>query len=330
MIDVFAHWVELVNFDGLRIDTIKHVEHDFWRQFTAGVHGRLAPQGKTNFILFGEALDGNDELLGSYTQPGELDSVFYFSQHFQVFRDVFEFAHDPTQQKPTQQIADLWKDKAAHYGPMPQADGIGTPPWKALVNFIDNHDRPRFLFDAAGDIPALRNALTFLMTEDGIPCLYYGTELDFTGGNDPANRQVMWTSGFPTDGATFLHFARLARLRRAYAALRRGDTAVRYATSATGDQTDAGLFAFERSGGDAGNRYALVVFNTNARHPSTFGGSGSSMLVSMPEGTELVDVLDPMHPAVTVGPGGSLNLTLAAQSAKVLVPADQVVADTAP
>jgi alpha-amylase len=324
MIDVFAHWVELINFDGLRIDTIKHVEHGFWQQFATGVRTRLAPQGKTKFFLFGEALDGNDQLLGSYTQPGELDSVFYFSQHFSVFRDVFEFAHDRNQQKSTRQIANLWAQKTAHYGTVPQQLGIGIPPHKALVNFMDNHDRPRFLFDGAGDVTALRNALTFLMTEEGIPCLYYGTELDFDGGNDPANREVLWPLGFPTDGVTFTHFARLAGLRKRYAALRRGDTTIRYATDATGEEADAGLFAFERSGGDAEGGYALVVLNTNARHRSTTAGAAGPMLVSVPEGTHLVDVLDPMKPTYSVGPAGSLQLNVEEQTAKILVPADQV------
>ena len=54
----------------------------------------------------------------------------------------------------------------------------------ALVNFMDNHDVTRFLFDKPSPA-ALQNALAFLLTEDGIPCIYYGTEQEFDGGNDP-------------------------------------------------------------------------------------------------------------------------------------------------
>ena len=221
--------------------------------------------------MFGEAFDGDDVLLGSFTKPGELDSVFYFSQHYQVFRDVLQYAGDPARQKGTDQIEKLWAAKTTNYGTEPQAGGIGIPPTKSLVGFIDNHDVARFLFFAAGDDAtkknALRLALTLLMTEEGIPCLYYGTEQDFAGGNDPANREVLWATGYPTTGDTFRHFAKLARLRRERRALARGDLAVRYATPRTGDEEDAGIFAYERTGG-GGAGYALVVMNTNARHPS--------------------------------------------------------------
>src|SRR5205085_12106531 len=112
---------------------------------------RLAAQGKKKFLMFGEAFDGNDQLLGRYTQPNMLDSVFYFSQHYQVFHDVFENAHDPDHQAGTDKIASLWKDRSKNYNTQAQENGIGVAPAKALVNFIDNHDVARFLFDAQGD-----------------------------------------------------------------------------------------------------------------------------------------------------------------------------------
>src|SRR4029079_10765565 len=136
--------------------------------------------------------------LGSYTQEGMLDSVFYFSQKFQVFTDIFASAHDDKAQKGTEQIKTLWADRKVNYRTEPQPGGIGVAPSKSLVNFMDNHDVARFLFDALGDKDALRNAFVLLMTEEGIPCLYYGDEQDFSGGNDPSNREVLWTTGFPT------------------------------------------------------------------------------------------------------------------------------------
>jgi glycosidase len=52
--------------------------------------------------------------------------------------------------------------------------------------------------DVARFRPRLLAALTFLLTEDGVPCIYYGTEQDFTGGNDPSNRERLWDTGFDT------------------------------------------------------------------------------------------------------------------------------------
>ncbi len=325
LVDVYAKWVEEVDFDGLRLDTVKHVEHDFWKVFGKGIRERLAAQGKKKFLLFGEAFDGRDELLSTYTAPGELDSVFYFSQHYMAVRDVFEYAFDKTQQKGTQQIADLWNKRATLYGTSPQENGIGVAPQKALVNFLDNHDVARFLFESKGDTAALRNALTFIFTEEGIPCVYYGTEQDFTGGNDPGNREILWDKHFATSGYTFSHLANLAKLRKAYVALRRGNTSVRWSSHHTNDETDAGIFAFERTGGDAATSYALIVMNTNARKTSETRADGTTMAVTAPPGTTLVNVLDPQRPTFAVGADGTLYVSLPAQTSAVLVPSGQVV-----
>jgi len=40
----------------------------------------------------------------------------------------------------------------------------------------------------------LKNALTFSLFIDGIPMVYYGDEQSFGGGNDPANREPLWTN----------------------------------------------------------------------------------------------------------------------------------------
>ncbi len=313
MVEAYAAWVERVDLDGFRIDTVKHVEHGFWKEFAPRVRQRLAAQGKKKFLMFGEAFDGRDELIGSFTHEGELDSAFYFSQRWTVFGDVFEQAHDPMRQRGTSQIEALWARRPQNWGTVAQADGIGVVPWQVPVNFLDNHDVPRFLFSANGDVKALRNALTLLMTEQGLPCLYYGTELELSGGNDPANREVVWTRGFDTSGETFRHFAALARVRATSPALRLGATRVLFSTAHTGDEPDAGLFAFERSGGDAGAAYALVVLDTNARHASR-----ATLTTSLPAGTVLKDALG--GGTVTVGAQGRLDVEVPAQSALVLLP----------
>jgi len=323
MVDSYTRWAELADLDGFRIDTVKHVEYEFWKDFSPRVRDRLARQGKNRFLMFGEAFDGNDKLLGSYTQEGMLDSVFYFSQKFQIFTDIFANAHDAKAQKGTEQIKNLWADRAVNYRTEPQPNGIGIAPSKSLVNFMDNHDVARFLFDAVGDKEALRNAFVLLMTEEGIPCLYYGDEQDFAGGNDPSNRDVLWNTGFPTNGETFTQFAKLARLRAKYPALRRGDTNIVFSTLHTQEEADAGIIGYERAGGDAGAEYALVVINTNARHASTTADGTKAMKVTKPNVT-LVDVLDPELKTYPVPASGELRLVVPAQRAMILVPQDQL------
>ncbi|HMY17668.1 MAG TPA: alpha-amylase family glycosyl hydrolase, partial [Polyangium sp.] len=127
MVDSYARLIELTDIDGLRIDTVKHVERGFWRFFGFKVRQRLHAKGKTNFFMFGEAFDGRDALVGSYTKNGselplddeagsqglcaddlngdQLDSVFYFPQQFQVIRDVFRY------RGPTSNIQRLYNDR---------------------------------------------------------------------------------------------------------------------------------------------------------------------------------------------------------------------------
>jgi alpha-amylase len=342
MVDAYARWVELSDLDGLRIDTVKHVEREFWRYFTQKIRQRLAAKGKKNFFMFGEAFDGRDDLVGSFTKNDlpspadlareseclaegdepltgdQLDSVFYFPQHFQAIRDVFQDAQG------TQRIQDLWANRPVNYGTEPMKDAIGLPPTKALVNFIDNHDVPRFLYSGKG-VPALHNALTFLFTEDGLPCIYYGTEQQFAGGNDPANREDLWVSEYKTDNPTFQWIRKLSRIRRTYPALTVGDLFVTWASNRTGDEGDAGIFAFERRGGDAGDSYALVVFNTNKNHPSSPQFEGTPMLVDAAAGTVLVDVLSAESKTFTVDGNKRVSITLPPESGAILIPQAQVV-----
>ncbi len=183
---LFARWIEAGDFDGFRIDSLKHVGHPFWQSFAGNlrkyVHGTTTlpdptdahDPGKTvppltvpkpKFFMFGESFDGDDVLNGSYTTNQEVDSTFYFSQKFNVFDGVFK------NNGPTTAIQDQLTRRQADYAAVPNDDGVGVAARELLVNFLDNHDVPRFLFDKPS-LPALHNALAYLMTEDGVPCIY--------------------------------------------------------------------------------------------------------------------------------------------------------------
>lgn len=339
-VDVYAHWIEETDIDGFRIDTVKHVEREFWRYFSQKIRQRLTAEGKTNFFMFGEAFDGDDELVGQFTKNDapdaadlaredtcvtdgvpitgdQLDGVFYFPQYYTAIQQVFQNGGD------TQRIQDLWNARPMDYGTQPMNMGIGISPQHALVNFLDNHDVPRFLFSGAST-DALHNALLFVMTEDGVPDVYYGTEQEFSGGNDPANREDLWMSGYDESGPTFQWIQKLTALRKKYKALQLGDQKVVWATSRTGGEPDAGIFAFERAGGDAGKAYALVVLNTNASHSSSPEYQGTPMVVSAEAGTVLVDVLSDKKDMYTVDDSSHLSITVPANHGALLIPQDQL------
>ncbi len=309
LVDVYAYWIEAANLDGFRIDTLKHVEHDFWTEFCPAIRDRCALMGKERFLMFGESFDGDDALIGSYTFEESVDSVVYFSQKYQVYDDVFKYGG------PTTKIESLLEQRATNFGATPHTRGAGVVPREALVNFIDNHDIPRFLFDK-NSVPALRSALTYLLTQDGIPCLYYGTEQGFSGGNDPANREPLWLSGYDTSGDLFRHIAALNALRSAYAPLRRGDLALRWVTDRTGGEEDAGIVAFERA---YEGESVLVVINTHDDHTSHTSFEGADMPVGFAPGTVLREVFPPdSDRTYTVSSGGTVRVEVGPRDGVVL------------
>jgi len=317
LISAYLEWILKTDIDGFRIDTIKHVGMDFWRTFGPAIRQRLAAVGKTNFLMFGEAFDGNDTLVGSYTGADQFDSVVYFPQTFQVFDGVF------MNSGATSAIQKLYDQRAANYSSAPQAGGVGIPPDELLVNFIDNHDIPRFLW-RSGDVGALHAALAYLFTEQGLPCLYYGTEQRFHGGNDPNNREPLWWSGYDTKNSTFQLISKLIRTRKKYTALRRGSFDLTWTTDHTGTEPDAGIVAFERKTADGD--YALVVINAQSKQPSetsATAGGGTNMKVSAPAGATLVDALS--GNPVTVAADGTLDVTIQPDDVAIFVPTDAYV-----
>ncbi|MGZ3438775.1 MAG: alpha-amylase family glycosyl hydrolase, partial [Polyangia bacterium] len=339
---VFARWIQAADFDGFRIDTLKHVEHEFWqyfaprlRQYAAGKITLPDPTDpndptktvpplsvpKSKFIMFGESFDGHDDLNGSYTQNQEVDSTFYFPQKFNVFDGVFKNGG------PTQNISDQLARKAANYATVANDDGIGVPARDAMINFMDNHDVTRFLFDKPSTA-ALQNALAFLLTEDGIPCIYYGTEQEFNGGNDPNNRERLWDTGFRTDGGTFKWIQKMIKIRKAYSPLRRGTMTMKYATTHVAMEEDAGMAAFERV--DGAHKILVVLNTSDAKQSETslVQMGGGDMLTSFAPGDKLVDILAAPGDATatfTVGLQGALAVPVPARGARILVPQADVV-----
>ena len=418
----YSYWIGAADLDGFRIDTLKHVERGFWQHFCPDVRRWAQEVGKKNFLQFGEAFDGHNDLLGAYTKNLGVDSVFYFSQKFQVFDGVFK------SQEPTRNIESLWDQRIPkegspqHFGtvshlclptnggrtetgrneeedetlyddegltddrglclrqdmelsgPVDADTGKGLPPYKLLVSFLDNHDIPRFLFQDDGepgypcldqklqcsdevcenhgdsveswrhsgfcrrdqtqyrcgcDFSGLRAALGLLLTMDGIPCIYYGTEQNFNGGNDPTNREDLWSSGFDTSGETFRWIQSLTKARSCHAALRRGDMRVLWSSPNRGDSeaSDAGIFAFERryQPTSGGMEIVLVIVNTSASRKSVTSSDGqlsNAMITSFEEGEVLHDALNPTT-SVRVGTGGRALVELPARSVTILYPRGQ-------
>ena len=92
----------------------------------------------------------------------------------------------------------------------------------AQLNLIGSHDTPRFLTASGGDLSALEMAFLCLFTLPGAPCVYYGDEVGLEGGPDPDCRRAFPWDESSWDHVLRDHVRRLAALRHAHPALRRG------------------------------------------------------------------------------------------------------------
>ena len=105
------------------------------------------------------------------------------------------------------------------------------------VIFLDNHDKARIFTTLGENIDKLKSAIGLLMTLRGLPVLYYGTELLFTGNAQPDGNVRQDISGgwkedkinqFVDSGRTrnendiFNYIKKLANYRRSSKALQTG------------------------------------------------------------------------------------------------------------
>jgi glycosidase len=94
-----------------------------------------------------------------------------------------------------------------------------------------------------GDTERLKQAVVYMMTSMGLPCVYYGDEFGMEGGEDPDCRKCMvWNEG-DQNRELFDFYKLLIALRKERAALRSG----RYRVLSA--EEDGGSLIYERLDG---------------------------------------------------------------------------------
>jgi glycosidase len=306
LIETHVHWVEQTDVDGFRLDAVPHAGLPFWQAFCSGLRERLAAIGKDRFFLLGEVFTGDPATLARYSELGALDSAFAFDLKLTLIdRVILEGA------PPTLARGALGANREL-FPASGQPLGLGLSPWDARVVFADNHDVWR-LRGELDDPLAAWISLVAVLTADGIPAIYYGTEQDLDGTQHHLSREPLWLeAGFDETVPTYRLLQQLIALRHRSPALRYGTLTVRYlSTSGGADEEpaeDAGMIAWERA--HEGERI-LVVIN------SAIQTSSARFRTGYPAGTRLVNVLDPGS-ALLVEPGGEVTVRLPGRAAVVL------------
>ena len=78
MIDIYSNWVTDVGIDGYRIDTVKHVNDEFWQEWAPALVQHAASEGIDDFFMFGEVFDSNPAFTSHYTKDAKLQAVLDF------------------------------------------------------------------------------------------------------------------------------------------------------------------------------------------------------------------------------------------------------------
>lgn len=167
LIDSALWLIENTDCDGFRLDTVKHVPKEFWLDFNKAIKDKYP-----NFYLVGEIWNYQTGVM-SYYQSFGFDGVLNYPL-WDAIQQSFKYGTDAKKLKEI-----IQKDQATDFH-------------KMNLSFIDNHDNPRFFqSDDTNGTERLEQALAFILSYDNIPCIYYGTEIRMTGGEDPDNRRDM-------------------------------------------------------------------------------------------------------------------------------------------
>jgi glycosidase len=264
--------------DGFRIDAIKHVTWGWEYSLTNSIY----TYGDS--FIFGEWYQGNT------SDP--------------LYHDSYKFANKSGMSMLDFPLNTAIRNVFASNANFSEIDNVITQEgsnftWKEdLVTFVDNHDMARFL-SVNNNNNRLHEAMAFVLTSRGIPCIYYGTEQylhnDTNGGTDPYNRPMM--PGFSTSTTAYSLINKLSTLRHNNPALPYGSMGQRWINN--------DVYIYERK---FFGSVVLVAINKN--DSSSYSISGLN--TGLPAGTYndyLTGLIGGLSISVTSGSGGNNPVT---------------------
>lgn len=236
LLDAQLGWAKKLDLDGFRLDTVKHVAMDFWREHRARTRAELGP----GFFLLGEVWGGDREVLDPYFEPDVMDAGFDFG--FEGSTVGFLEGNGRTVAFDAY-LRSRQKVRKGHY----------------LAHFLSSHDVKGAITELGGSADLFRLAAVLQLTTAGIPVVYYGEEVARNIGDWPENRSDMpWGGrdilpgkGVKRNEALRADYAALIGLRRQHPALARGKH--------SGLATDGDLYVFAREDEASGDAVVVAV-----------------------------------------------------------------------
>ncbi|WP_328697086.1 pullulanase-type alpha-1,6-glucosidase [Streptomyces sp. NBC_00342] len=268
---IYEKWVRDFDIDGFRIDTVKHVDLDFWTQWATALDTYAARHGREDFFMFGEVYSADTAITSPYVTQGRLDATLDFP--FQEAARQYA-----SQGAPASKLAAVFGDDYRYTTDKANA--------YEQVTFLGNHDMGRIGTFLKQDNPeaddaelvkraGLANELMFLSRGNRV--VYYGDEQGFTGaGGDKDARQTMFASktadyldddelgtdrthasdAYDPKHPLYRSIAALSELTAENPALRDGVQTERYA--------EGSVYAFSRTDPARGDEYVVATNNGTA------------------------------------------------------------------
>ncbi len=273
MIDIFKGWITNYKMDGFRIDTTRHVNPNFWKQFLPAMKEHATKEGIPNFYMFGEVYDPDPAALARFTRVDGFDQVLDFGFQSAVFDVMSGKTHT---------------DRLDRFLNADSLYGDATKQGRTQPTFLGNHDMGRFAGMVKNENPHMSQeellartklAHGLMMFMRGVPVIYSGSEQGFVSdGNDQAARENMFPSQtvsyndndlIGTDATTaesnfdighplYRYISETSAIRRSHSALSRGQMIPRLT------EKDGNIFAFSRFDPITGHEY-LIAANTGSK-----------------------------------------------------------------
>lgn len=184
-----AIWLaEEFGFDGIRVDTYKYCDETFLNNVNTAILKEFPTM--TTFV---EGW-GHDVLSNAYFVRNNLDIPFKHNAMGALdFPLCFAMQNSLVQKAEwTSGVNDLYLTLAE--------DMVYKDPLRNCI-FLDNHDMNRFFSVVGEDVRKFKMGMALLLTQRGIPQLYYGDEILMKNFKNPTDQEVRYDfpGGFPGD-----------------------------------------------------------------------------------------------------------------------------------
>ncbi|HWI50859.1 MAG TPA: glycoside hydrolase family 13 protein [Symbiobacteriaceae bacterium] len=257
LLAVATYWIQFADIDGWRLDVANEVNHGFWRAFRDAVKA-----AKPDAWILGEIWHDPTEWL----QGDQYDAAMNYPWR----EATLAFLKGETDAVEYDRLLTRIRFSQMH------------EILKGQLTLLGSHDTPRVLTELGGKAKAAQAAV-LLMTNHGVPLVYYGDEIGMPGEGDPDCRRCYpWHDETQQDPELLSLYKKLIRLRHAFPWLNDGAWETFAADPVTG------LFGYHRLP-------SAVVTPDRPRDEEglyvVINNSGRPVTVAIPADAEVVDLL---------------------------------------